>query len=141
MRYACSLIVATLLICLVSARPAAAVVQFYNVFKEEYLNNHPDQEFAAAMNKGTDKCYVCHQGKNRKHHNEFGIHLVELLDRKTDLKDKEKIKAALAKVMAMHVDPKDETSETYADRLKASKWPGGELEEVKKEPPADATGN
>ena len=34
----------------------------------------------------------------------------------------------------MHVDPKDEKSETYLDRLKASKWPGGNLEDLKKDP-------
>jgi hypothetical protein len=139
MRDACLSIVAALLIGLVSVRPAAAVVQFYNVFKAEYLDKHPNQEFAAEVNKGTNKCYVCHQGKSRKHHNEFGIHLVEPLDRKTDSKNIDKIKAELAKVMAMHVDPKDEKSETFADRVKAGKRPGGDLEEVKKEPPAEAT--
>jgi hypothetical protein len=135
MRHACLTITATMLIGFAVARPAAAVVQFYNVFKEEYLENHPDQEYAAELNKGTNKCYVCHQGKSRKHHNVFGKHLVEPLDRKTDAKDVDKIKAELAKVLEMRVNPADEKSETYADRIKAGKWPGGELEELKKEPP------
>ena len=80
-----------------------------------------------------------HQGKLRKHHNAFGIHLVDLLDRKKDMRDKEKIAAAIKKVVEMHVDPKDEKSETYLDRIKASKWPGGELDDLKKEPPKDET--
>ncbi len=87
--------------------------------------------------KAADRCFICHQGKNRKNHNPFGDHLVEMLDRKTDLRDKEKISAAIKKVVAMHVDPKDEKSETYVDRIKASKWPGGELAELKKEPPKE----
>jgi hypothetical protein len=141
MRYACLTIVAALLIGLVWVRPSAAVVQFYNVFKAEYLDKHQNQEFAAEVNKGTNKCYVCHQGKSRKHHNQFGKHLVEPLDRTKDTKNIEKIKAELAKVLEMKVNPQDEHSETYADRLKASKWPAGELEELKKEPPEEAVGN
>jgi hypothetical protein len=141
MRYICLSVLAALGTVGAAAQPAAAVVQFYNVFKKEYLDNHPNQEFAAEVNKGTNKCYICHQGKSRKHHNVFGIPLVEMLDRKTDTKDVDKIKAALAKVMAMHVDPKDEKSETFAERLKAGKYPGGELEELKKELPEEGTGN
>jgi hypothetical protein len=57
-----------------------------------------------------------------------------MLDRKKDSKDKEKIQAAIKKVAEMHVDPKDKKSETYLDRIKASKWPGGELKELKEEP-------
>jgi cytochrome c2 len=141
MRYVFLSIVAAMLIGLASARPAAAVVQFYNVFKAEYLEKHPDKEYAAALTKASDKCYVCHQGKSRKHHNAFGEHLEELLDRKKDMKDVEKIKASLAKVLSMHVNPNDENSETYADRIKTSKWPAGELEELKKEPAEEAAGN
>jgi cytochrome c2 len=137
MRYVCLSMVAAMLIGLTAARPAAAIVQFYNVFKDEYLKNHPDKEYVAALTKGSNKCFVCHQGKKRKNHNAFGEHLKDLLDRKKDKKDVEKIKAALAKVLAMHVDPKDEKSETYLDRVKASKWPGGELEDLKKEPPKE----
>ena len=132
---------AMLLSVLCAAEPALAVPQFYKVFKKGYLDNHPDKKYAEAVNKGTAKCLVCHQGKKRKNHNAFGEHLVELLDRKTDMKDVEKIKAALEKVLAMHVDPKDEKSETYADRIKASKWPGGELEALKKEPAEEEAGN
>ena len=120
-------------------RPAEAVVQFYMEYKKAYLDTHPDKEYAAAVNKAADRCFICHQGKNRKNHNAFGIHLVELLDRKTDLRDKEKINAAIKKVVEMHVDPKDENSETYLDRIKASKWPGGELSDLKKEPPQQQT--
>src|SRR5256885_3911239 len=52
-------------------------------------------------------------------------------------KDKEKIAAGLKKAFEMHVDPKNDKSETYLDRLKASKWPAGKLEDLKKEPKKD----
>ena len=126
-----------LLLVAVLAQPAAAVVQFYNVYVKQYLDKHPDKEYVAAVKKPAVRCLICHQGKVRKNHNPFGDHLVELLDRKTDLRDIEKITASLEKVVAMHVDPKDDKSETYLDRIKASKWPGGELEDLKKEPPKE----
>jgi cytochrome c2 len=137
MRYYCSLMVAALLLNLLGSRPASAVVQFYNVFAKEHLDTHLDKEFAAAVKKAAVRCYICHQGKNRKNHNPFGDHLVEMLDRKKDLRDVKKISESIKKALEMHVDPKDEKSETYADRLKASKWPGGELEDLKKEPPKE----
>jgi len=138
MRYACLTVVAAMLLMLGAPRPAAAVVQFYKEFETLYLKDHPNKEYAALLKKGTNKCLVCHQGKNRKHHNAFGIHLVEPLDRKKDLRNKEKVIAEIKKVVEMHVDPKNEKSETYADRIKAGKWPGGEFEELQKEPPEDA---
>jgi cytochrome c2 len=134
-RLFCLFAVAVSLVISSLAQPAAAVVQFYMEYKKAYLDTHADKEYAAAVNKAADRCFVCHQGKNRKNHNAFGIHLVELLDRKKDIRDKEKIQAAIKKVVEMHVDPKDDNSETYLDRIKASKWPGGELSDLKKEPP------
>ena len=115
-------------------RPSIAVAPYDIQYKKDFLDNHPDKEYAETVNKTANRCFVCHQGKNRKNHNAFGKHLVDLLDAKKDLKDKEKIAAARKKVVAMHVDAKDDKSETYMDRIKASKWPGGELEELKREP-------
>jgi hypothetical protein len=135
MRYGLFLSLATLIFVLCSARPAPAVLQFYNVYEKLYLTDHPDKKYVAEVDKGTNKCLVCHQGKkSRKNHNVFGKPLVELLDRKKDLKDEKKITEALAKVVAMPVDPKDKKSETYLDRIKASKWPGGELKQLMEEP-------
>jgi hypothetical protein len=135
MRYIFTMLLATVAFAVMAPRPASAVLQFYQVYKTEYLENHADKKYVAEVDKGTNKCFVCHQGKkSRKNHNEFGKPLVELLDKKKDLKDKEKIKAAIAKVVAMHVDPKDDKSETYLDRIKASKWPGGELKALMEEP-------
>jgi cytochrome c2 len=123
------------LVALGIASPGFAVVQFYMQYKKDFLDNHPDKEYAELVNKSANRCFVCHQGKkNRKNHNAFGRHLTELLDWKKDAKDKEKIADALRKVVALHVDAKDDKSETYLDRIKASKWPGGELKELEREP-------
>jgi hypothetical protein len=142
MRYVCLSIASLFLLAVCLTSPAQAVLQFCKVFKTEYLDNHPNQEFAAELSKGTNQCYICHQGKNRKHHNAYGIHLVELLDRKTDTKDVAKVSEALKKVAAMPVDPNKPDGETYGDRIAAGQWPGGDLESLKQEPhdAAAATG-
>ena len=123
----------TLLFVLTLVQPAAATVQFYNVYKAVYLKDHPDKGYVKEVQKVGVKCLTCHQGKNFKRYNGFGIHLVDLLDRKKDNSDQEKISAAIYTVMEKHVVPDDNESETYRDRVNASKWPGGELKELKKE--------
>lgn len=133
MRYGYLLIAVSLLVAVASS--ATADPKFYAVFKKDYLEKHPDKEYAAAVDKADVRCLVCHQGKkSKKHRNSFGEQLDKLLDRKKDLKDVEKISESIKKVLDMHVDPKDDKSETYLDRVKASKWPAGELEDLKKEP-------
>jgi hypothetical protein len=117
-----------------TARPAAAVLQFYNVWKAEYLTNHPDKEFATLVGKPANRCFVCHVGKKRTHRNAYGAQMEEALDWKKDTKDKEKILAAIKAAGEQHVDPADESSETFAQRIEASKFPAGELEDLKKEP-------
>lgn len=139
MRSVCLLMVVTTAIVLSNTRPASAVVQFYKVFAKEYLDTHPDKEFAAAAKKSSARCYLCHVGKKRTHRNAFGEELAKYLDKKKDAKDTAKISEALKKALAAHVDPNDESSETYADRLAASKWPSGDLETNKKEPAEETT--
>src|SRR3990172_5525304 len=115
MRYSFVISSLVLLFMLCLARPAAAVLQFCNAFTAEYLEHHPDQAYAEYVKKEV-KCLVCHQGKKRKNHNRYGEHLDELLDRKKDAKDLEKIVAALKKVAALPFDPADPNSETFAQR-------------------------
>jgi hypothetical protein len=132
MRFLRSLIAVLVLLAL--ALPAGAVPQYYKVFKTEYVDKHPDQKFAEAMNKADVKCLVCHQGKKRTNRNALGQELSKLLDHKKDAKDEKKISESLKKVLAIKLDPKSEKSETYLDRLNAGKWPGGELKDLKAEP-------
>ena len=117
-----------------TARPAAAVLQFYKVWETEYLTNHPDKDYAALVKKPANRCFVCHVGKKRTHRNAYGAQMEEALDWKKDAKDKEKILAAIKAAGEKHVDPNDDSSETFADRIEASKFPAGELEDLKKEP-------
>ncbi len=119
---------------MVMVSPAAAIKPFYDEFKKDYLDTLKDKKFAESIDKGDAKCLICHQGKQKKNRNAFGKEIGKLLDRKKDAKNTDKMDAAFKKVLAMHVDPKNEKSETYMDRLKASKWPGGELADLKKEP-------
>ena len=118
---------------------SGALPPFYIEFKKDYIDPLKDKKFAEAMDKADVKCLVCHQGKQKKNRNEFGKVVGKFLTKK-DAKDKEKIAAGLKKALAMHVDPKDDKSETYMDRLMASKWPGGKLEDLKKDPPKKGGG-
>lgn len=127
-----SFLVLLLVVCCV--RPSFGVVQFYIQYKKDFLDEHKDKEYVETVNKSANRCFVCHQGKNRKNRNAFGEHLAELLDWKKDQKDKEKISEMLKKAVALHTDSKDDKSETYMDRIKASKWPAGELKDLQKEP-------
>jgi hypothetical protein len=115
------------------ASPAVAVPPFYIEFKKDYLEPMKDKKFVETVDKTDVKCLLCHQGKQKKNRNEFGKVVGKFLTKK-DAKNKEKIAEGLKKALAMHVDPKNEKSETYMDRLKASKWPGGLLEDLRKEP-------
>ena len=133
MRTVCSFLVVCVLLS-ITARPAAAILQFYKVWESEYLTNHPDKDYVAQVKKTSNRCFVCHVGKNRKHRNEYGKQLEDLLDAKKDAKDKEKILAAIKKIGELHVDPNDDKSDTFNQRISASKFPGGELEDLKKEP-------
>jgi hypothetical protein len=137
MRFACPFVAALFLLAGLMPKPAAAVLAFYKVWESENLTDHPDKDFVALVKKPANRCFVCHQGKNRKHRNVYGAQLAELLDAKKDAKYKEKILAAIKQVGDMHFDPNDEKSDTFAARIAASKFPGGELEDLKKEPPKD----
>ena len=131
------LIAASLVLACATARPAMAIKPFYDVFKKDYLDDNPNKKFVEEVENGTNKCLVCHQGKSKKNRNPFGKELAKLLDKKKDAKNTEKISESIKKVLAMHVDPKDDKSETFGDRLKAGKFPGGDLEDLKKEPPKE----
>jgi hypothetical protein len=117
-----------------ATRPAFAILQFYQQFDKVYLAEHENAEFVKAAHDPKMRCLICHQGRLRKNHNPYGVHLVELLDKRKDIRDVEKIKEALAKVGAMHSDPEDDKSPTYDELIKKGEFPGGTMEEASKEP-------
>lgn len=117
------------------AAPSHAYPQFNVQWMKLYAKEHPDKEFADYLAKEV-KCWSCHQGKSKKHHNPYGIHFVGKLG-KDDRRDVAKMLEVLKEVGAMHSDPKDDSSPTYAELLEQSKLPGGSLEDCKKEPPKE----
>lgn len=120
-----------------AASPALGRMQYLKAFDEVYLKEHEDQEFAEAARNNKMKCLICHQGKkSKKNHNPYGVHIVEAIGPKKNIRDVAKIKEALAKVGAMHSDPDDESSPTYDEMIAAGTFPGGTLEEASKEPEA-----
>jgi len=133
MRKLTIMILAACLMTCGSVRPAMAVKKFYEQFGKLYVGEDKDSPFGKAVGKA--KCYICHQGKKKKHRNRYGAELSKLLDKKKDAKNPEKIVEALKKVGKMHLNAKDSKSPTYGDMIKASKLPGGTIEEAKKEPP------
>ena len=100
---------------MISASPAFAVKQFYDEFKEVYVNNGglDASEVAKA------KCNLCHEGKSKKNKNAYGKLLDALLDRKKDAKNPEKIREALAKVES----EKSSSGVTYGELFKEGKLP------------------
>jgi hypothetical protein len=119
---------------LLSVRPAQAILQFQKEWVKLYVGDDKDTDFGKQVKKAN--CWVCHQGKLRKHHNSYGIHLVDLLDKKADMKNPEKIIEAIKKVEAMHSVAGDDTSPTYGELIERGELPGGPLDEAKKEPAA-----
>jgi hypothetical protein len=108
-----------------SSRPAFAIKQFFDEFKAIYVK--PDSadanEKALAAEVETAKCNVCHAGSNKKERNAYGDALAELLDKKADAKNVEKIKESLVKVAGMSSDPSQPDAPTFGDLFKQGKLP------------------
>ncbi|NBV45387.1 MAG: hypothetical protein EBR86_07035 [Planctomycetia bacterium] len=108
-----------------SARPAFAIKQFLDEFKAVYVkpdsNDPADKSLAAAVE--TAKCNVCHVGMNKKDRNAYGSALAELLDKKEDAKNVEKIRQSLEKVAGMPSDPAKADSPKFGDLIKQGKLP------------------
>ncbi len=112
---------------------AWAIPPFKKEFDEKYVKKDStvpaEKSLAEAVDKA--KCLVCH-GKNAegkqdtKLRNAYGKALDELLDKKTDAKDKEKIVKALDTVAAQKSNPSDPKSPTFGDLIKEGKLPATE---------------
>ena len=82
---------------------ALAIKGFSDQFRAKYVKEKPanDKEKAFAEAVTRAKCLVCHEGKSKKNRNRYGRQLAELLDRKTDKENLEKIRKAMDKVAKM----------------------------------------
>lgn len=116
-----------------SANAALAIPAFKKEFDARYVDSEPQtpekEALGAAVKKA--KCNVCHgkdeNGKDsKKVRNAYGEALSELLDKKEDAKNKEKINEALDKVAEMKSDPDDDNSPTFGDLIKEGKLPAGD---------------
>jgi hypothetical protein len=118
-----------------AAAPAAATLQFQQVFLDQYLADHPDRQFVEFV-RTEAKCYTCHQGcEDRKNHNAYGAELAKHLDALADRENVAKILAALRDVEDVPVDAAQPKGPTFGQRIAASQLPAGELEDAKREPP------
>lgn len=126
---------------LVCIQPAEAIDPFWKQFQARYVKAEPktDEEKAFAeaasdKNMDTGKCWICHvKGKSKKVRNNYGQELAKLLDKKKftagrlkrekEATEKE-IQEAFDKVAKLHIDPADDKSELYGDRIAAGKVPG-----------------
>ncbi|MCO6045196.1 hypothetical protein NG895_14890 [Aeoliella sp. ICT_H6.2] len=134
MRRLDSTLLAVLLVVL-GAQSSMAHVQFQKQWVEMYIDKDDkspeNKAYIKLVAKGKDRCLVCHQGKKRHNYNPYGQHFVGNLT-EDDKKDNEKIAEWLTKVGKMHSDPDDESSPTYNERIADRKFPGGEVEELRK---------
>jgi len=116
--------VAVAMVAAATARPALAIKQFNDEFKAVYVK--PDSsdpaEKALAAAVETAKCNLCHKGKEKKDRNAYGEALAELLDKKEDAKNVDKIRKALETVAAK---ASPDGGPTFGELIKAGKLPGG----------------
>lgn len=119
-----SVVVGALIVVAFGAAPrqAFAIKEFFDEFRAVYVKpdstNESDKALVAAVE--TAKCNVCHVGSNKKERNAYGNALADLLDKKEDKKNAEKIRQALDTVAAM---PSADGGPTFGDLLKQGKLP------------------
>jgi hypothetical protein len=102
---------------------ASAIPPFSAAFVKKYVDGNDNAAFVEAAK--TAKCNVCHVGKDKKEKNAYGKALDELLDKKADAKDEEKINAALDTVAGQKPEGAEKT---YGDLIKEGLLPGGTAE-------------
>jgi len=115
----------------INTPPAAAVKEFRDQFEARYVKPDSTKATDVALAEAFDeaKCYVCHiKGKSRKYHNAYGEALKQLLDRKTDKDNVEKIQKALETVENQKSNPEKADSPTYLEIIKSGKLPAGIVE-------------
>ncbi|MBX3414208.1 MAG: hypothetical protein KF708_16085 [Pirellulales bacterium] len=112
------------------ADTAHAIPPFKKEFDTKYVKKDStdavDVQFVALVEEV--KCNVCHKGKDKKMRNAYGDALAELLDKKEDAKNVEKIQKALDEVAGKPSNPADEKSPTFGDLIKKGELPGGKEE-------------
>ncbi|MCO6043764.1 hypothetical protein NG895_07580 [Aeoliella sp. ICT_H6.2] len=128
-----------LLMCLatLTAHRASAFVEFHKEWVNTYIDDTDEsqemKDYQKLVAKGKYRCLVCHQGKKKDNRNAYGKQFEGKIS-KDDKKDTAKIAKVLKEVGEMKSDPDDEDSATYDELIADKKFPGGELEDLEKEP-------
>jgi hypothetical protein len=104
---------------------AEAIPQFKKEFENVYVKKDSTDPKEKALADAVDKvkCNVCHAGKSKKDMNAYGKALSELLDKKADKNNVEKIRQSLEKVGGMPSDAANPNSPTFGDRIKNGELP------------------
>ncbi len=121
---------------LARVKPVFAVDAFKKAFDAKYVKKEPGTDAEKSLTAAVEKvkCNVCHVGKTKKMHNEYGKALKVLL-KKSDAKDAEKINQSLDTVAGMKSKPDNAAAPTFGELIQQGKLPGGE------EAPVAAAGN
>lgn len=123
------------LLVMLGAQSVEAHVQFQKQWVEMYIDKDDkspeNKAYIKLVAKGKDRCLVCHQGKKRHNYNPYGQQFVGNLT-EDDKKDDDKIKEWLTKVGKMHSNADDDSSPTYNELIADRKFPGGDVEELRK---------
>lgn len=118
---------------------ASAYPNFFKAWVKTYVAESENAELKDLVLKQA-KCLVCHQGKKKDQLNPYGHNFYghegesDHLIGKKDQKNEAKILKAIQAVGELHSVEGDEESPTYAELIASGKLPGGELEDLKKEP-------
>lgn len=115
-----------MLLCAVGAivcnsQSAFAIKPFADAFVKKYVDGNENKEFVTAVTEA--KCNLCHVGTKKTDRNAYGMALSELLDKKADAKNEEKINESFDTVAGMKAPDGDDT---FGDLIKKGKLPGGE---------------
>ena len=128
--------IAILVLVSLLAPKSRAIKPFLVEFQTKYLEESENEEFVKTAKEA--KCHLCHIGKKKKNRNAYGQELEKLLDKKTDKKDKEKIRKALDTVAALPADAKKKKGPKFGDLIAKGKLPGGKVQ--KEDPEGEEEG-
>lgn len=102
------------LVCGFCFKSASARQPYFDEFKEKYGG---DVDYDKVIIE--TKCFVCHVGKSKKNHNDYGLALKKVIGKME--KDKKKISEALGKVEK----EKSPDGKTFGELIREHKLPGG----------------
>lgn len=108
-----------------NAGPAFAIKEFSDQWTKTYVDSSDNEGFKAAVKEA--KCNVCHQGKDKKTRNPYGVEVGKLLKAK-ELKPRfategDKVKAEIEAAYKKIAEIKGPDGATYGERIKAGKLP------------------